>query len=314
MRSWSAGVIFVGAAAGLLGCRGCESSQPPVHLIANMDTQEKGKAYRRDTSGLFADGRLMREPVPGTVPVGHLEEDALLYEGVDEKGAPTKVFPGAVKTDGALSDALRARGKDRYAIYCAPCHGVAGDGKGPIAGVALDGGPRLTVPPPAFTSDRLKGMVVGQMYAAIRNGVNAGNMPSYASQLPVKDRWAVLAYVRQLQREADPNVGDEGGEVMAVAKASVASADHGAQLFKAKGCNACHSLDGSKLVGPSFKGLYGKKESTSAGEVDVDDAYLKESMLSPMAKIVTGYPPAMPPLPLDEIEVKSLSLFIASLK
>lgn len=314
MRSWSVGIIAVGATVGLLGCRGCESSQPPVHLIRNMNTQEKGKAFRKDTSGLFANGRVMQEPVAGTIAQGQLEEDARLYEGLDEKGAPTKTFPDEVKTAGVLSDETRARGKLRYEIYCAPCHGVAGDGKGPVAGLALDGGPRLTVPPPAFTSDRLKGMVVGQMYAAIRNGVNAGNMPSYSAQIEPMDRWAILSYVRQLQHQADPNVADEGGEVMAVAKQSVASAGYGAQLYKAKGCNACHTIDGSKLVGPSFKGVYGKKESTSAGEVDVDDAYLKESMLTPLAKIVTGFPPIMPPLPLDEVEVKSLSLYIATLK
>lgn len=309
MRSWSVGIISVGAAVGLLGCRGCESSQPPVHLIRNMQTQEKGKAYRKDTSGLFANGRVMQEPVAGTIAQGQLEEDARLYEGVDEKGAPTKTFPDEVKTAGVLSDATRARGKQRYEIYCAPCHGVAGDGKGLVAGAALDGGPRLLVPPPAFTSDRLKGMVIGQLYAAIRNGVNAGNMPSYSAQIEPMDRWAILSYVRQLQ-----GVPDEGGEVMVAAKQSIASAGYGEQLYKAKGCNACHTIDGSKLVGPSFKGIYGKKESTSAGEVDVDDAYLKESMMTPMAKIVTGYPPAMPPLPLDEIEVKALSLYIATLK
>jgi mono/diheme cytochrome c family protein len=314
MRSWSVGFISVGMALGMLGCRGCESSSPPVHLIRNMDTQEKGKAFRHDTSGLFQDGREMREPVEGTVALGQLEEDARLYEGLDEQGKPTKTFPDAVKTDGVLSDELRARGKLRFDIYCAPCHGVAGDGKGPVAGVALDGGPRLIVPPPAFSSDRLKGMVVGQMYAAIRSGVNAGNMPSYSAQIEVKDRWAVLAYVRKLQREADPTITDEGGEIMAVAKQSIASAEYGAQLYKAKTCNACHTIDGNKLVGPTFKGLYGKTESTSAGDVVVDDEYLKESMLNPMAKIVTGFPPAMPPLPLDDIEVKSLSLYIATLK
>jgi mono/diheme cytochrome c family protein len=294
---------------GLLGCRGCESSSPPVHLIPNMDTQEKGKAFRKDTSGLFADGRVMREPVAGTIAVGQLEDDARLYEGLDEKAGPTKTFPDVVKTDGVLSDATRERGKERYDIYCAPCHGVTGDGKGPVAALALDGGPRLIVPPPAFTSDRLKGMVVGQMYAAIRNGVNAGNMPSYSAQVEPMDRWAILAYVRKLQ-----GVADEGGEVMVAAKQSVASASYGEQLYKVKGCNACHTIDGNKLVGPTFKGIYGKKESTTAGEVDVDDAYLKESMLTPTAKIVTGFPPIMPPLPLDEVEVKSLSLYIATLK
>jgi mono/diheme cytochrome c family protein len=298
----------------LIACRGGESAKPPVNLIRNMMTQEKGKAYRRDTSGLFADGRTMRLPVEGTVARGQLEDDAALYEGLDEKGEPAKTFPAAVKIDGQLTDAFRARGKARFEIYCAPCHGVAGDGKGPVAGLALDGGPRLLVAPPSYADPRLKEMVVGKMYSAIKNGVNAGNMPSYAVQIPVDDRWAIISHVRQLQRAADPGVQDEGGVNVVVAKASVASLEHGAALYKAKTCNACHSVDGTRVVGPSFKGIYGNKEKTTAGEVDVNDEYLKESMLQPMAKIVEGYPPAMPVLPLDPIEVQSLILFIASLK
>jgi len=298
----------------LPGCRGGESAQPPVHLIRNMFTQEKGKAYRKDTSGLFADGRVMRLPVEGTVAQGQLEDDTHFYEGLDDKGQPAQTFPAAVKTDGVLSDSFRARGKARYEIYCAPCHGLAGDGKGPVAQLALDGGPRLLVAPPSYADPRLKEMVVGKMYSAIKNGVNAGNMPSYAVQVPVDDRWAIIAHVRGLQRAADPAVQDEGGVNVVVAKATVASLAQGALLYKAKTCNACHSVDGTRVVGPSFKGLYGRMEKTSAGDMMVDDAYLKESMLQPMAKIVDGYPPAMPPLPLDPIEVQSLILFIASLK
>lgn len=294
----------------LPACRGGDSEQPPVHLIHNMDTQEKGKAYRRDTSGLFADGRVMRAPVEGTVAQGQLDTDTLFEEGTDDKKEPSKVFPAAVKEDGKIPDSLAERGKLRYNIYCTPCHGAAGDGKGLVAGLALDGGPRLLVPPPAFTSERLMGMVAGQMYAAIKNGVNAGNMPSYASQIPTSDRWAILAYIRRDLQKQDY----EGGQVAAAVVLTAASAKGGEQLYKSKGCNACHTIDGSRLVGPSFQGIYGKKESTSTGDVVVDDAYLKESMLQPMAKIVTGYPPAMPPQVLNDIEVQSLSLYIASLK
>lgn len=299
----------------LAGCRGGESAKPPVHLIQNMFTQEKGKAYRKDTSGLFADGRVMRLPVEGTVAQGQLEDDAHFYEGLDEKGQPAQTFPAAIKTDGVITDALRARGKERYDIYCAPCHGLAGDGKGPVAQLALDGGPRLLVAPPSYGDPRLKELVAGKIYSAIKNGVNAGNMPSYAVQIPVDDRWAIVAHVRALQRAFDPAVQDEGGVNVVVAKATVASAEQGALLYKAKTCNACHTLDGTRLVGPTFKGLYGKKETLTGGvQVDVTDEYLKESMLQPMAKVVDTYPPAMPPLPLDPIEVQSLILFIATLK
>lgn len=119
----------------------------------------------------------------------------------------------------------------------------------------------------------------------------------------------MVTYVRALGGK-DPNLQEEGGVNVVVAKSSSSSADHGKQLYAAKGCIACHSLDGTRLVGPSLKGLFGNTESTDAGDVPVDEAYLKESMLQPMAKVVTGFPPAMPPLPLDEVEVGSLILFI----
>jgi len=298
----------------LAGCRGWESEDPPVHLVHNMDTQEKGKAYRKDTSGLFADGRMMRAPVEGTVARGQLMDDDLLELGVDDKNEPSQVFPDVMKVDGKVPDSLRARGKDRFAIYCAPCHGIDGDGQGTVAQQALDGGPRLLVKPPSFHDPRLKDMLVGKIYSAMKNGVNNGNMPSYAAQIPTEDRWAVVAYVRELQRTRDPNVQDEGGEKIVVVASDTPTLQMGEQLYKAKGCNACHTLDGNKLVGPSFKGIWGKTEKTSAGDVTVDEAYVTESIKQPMAKIVEGFPPAMPPLPLTDVEVGSLVLFIQAQK
>lgn len=301
------------AALALTGCRGWETEERPVHLIKNMDTQEKGKAYRRDTTGLFADGRMMRPPVEGTVAQGELAEDLLWEEGLGEDGQPTKAFPENVKAEDGL-EAQTARGENRYRIYCAPCHGVALDGKGPVAGAALDGGPRLTVPPPDLHQERIaKDMVVGKLYAAIRNGVNDGNMPSYAAQIPVADRWAIVMYLKQAQLKKGSADQLEPGGIVAevVTEATVAA---GEKLYKAKGCNACHSVDGSKIVGPTFKGLWGKTEKTSGGEVTVDLAYLTESILQPMAKITEGYPPAMPPQQLNELEIKSVALYIESLK
>lgn len=292
------------AVMGIAGCRGGESDLPPVHLIPNMDTQEKGRAYRRDSSGLFGDARTMRPPVEGTVAQGQLAEDDLLELGLSPEGQPSTKFPASIKVD----DALRARGRERYQIYCAPCHGVAADGKGTVAARGL------VIPPPSFHDARLKEMPVGTIYSAMRNGVNNDNMMSYASQIPVADRWAIIAGIRAMQRDRDPNVQDEGGKVLVVAKVDKASAEHGAALFKAKTCVACHSLDGSRLVGPSFKGLFGRTEQTSAGEVVVDAAYLKESVLQPNAKIVKDFPPAMPPVQLSDIEIESLILFIQAQK
>jgi cytochrome c oxidase subunit II len=92
--------------------------------------------------------------------------------------------------------------------------------------------------------------------------------------------------------------------------------EYGAQLYKAKGCNACHSLDGTKIVGPTFKGIWGRTEETSGGTVTVDEAYVKESIETPNAKIVNGFPPAMPPVvpALDQVAIDSLILFMKEQK
>jgi mono/diheme cytochrome c family protein len=313
--SISAAALVLGLALG--GCRGGESESPPVHLIHNMDTQEKGRPYRKDTSGLFADGRTMREPVEGTVAWGQLNDDDTLHEGLDaDAGTPTMAYPKQRTTGEAFESnaATKERGHQRYDIYCAPCHGVLGDGQGPLNQPALDGGPRLTVAPPSFHDQRLKDMPVGKLYAAIRNGVNNNNMPSYATQIPTDDRWAIVTYVRKLQMDKDAAVQEEGGAVVVVKKTDKADAEVGAQLYKARGCDACHSLDGTRKVGPTFKGVYGKKEQTSAGEVVVDDAYIKESLEAPNAKVVNDYPPAMPPQTVTDVELGSLILFIKAQK
>lgn len=310
-RMGLAGLLALGT---LSACRGWESEEPPVHLIRNMDTQEKGKAYREDTTGLFADGRMMRPPVPGTVAQGQLADDDHLEEGLDDAGQVSLKFPDALKQGGRIPEALAARGESRYGIFCAPCHGGALDGAGALAKVGFDSNPRLSIPPPSFHDDRLKKMPAGQIYRAIKHGVNQGNMASYAAQIPVKDRWAIVAYIRAEQKKKDPTVEPEGGVLVVVQAADTASAVHGSQLYAAKGCNACHSLDGNKLVGPTFKGLFGSTRDTNAGEVVADMAYLAESMLQPNAKVVTGFPPVMPPLPLTDLEVESLSLYIQSLK
>jgi mono/diheme cytochrome c family protein/cytochrome c551/c552 len=307
--------LFLSAAAATLalaGCRGWESDQPPVHLIPNMDTQEKGRPYRKDDTGFFADGRVMRAPPEGTVAIGELGDDDYWENGLEADGGFAQKFPAAIKLD---DPALRARGKQRYQIYCTPCHGIKGDGKGPVATRVPVGQGGLMVQPPSFHDVRLKEMTNGQIYKAIKYGVNNGNMPSYATQIPVADRWQLIAGIREMQREVDPKQVDEPGAIE-IKVSSSPTVEYGASLYKAKGCNACHSLDGTRIVGPTWKGIWGRVEKTSGGDVTVDEAYVKESIENPNAKIVEGYPPAMPPVvpALDKVAIDSLILFMKEQK
>jgi cytochrome c oxidase subunit II len=111
------------------------------------------------------------------------------------------------------------------------------------------------------------------------------------------------AYTEWLANASDPGKGKTPEEF-------------GAILYQKRGCNTCHSIDGSKAVGPSWKGVFGRQEATSAGSVMVDEAYLKESILAPATKVVTGYQPVMPTFQgqLSDREVAALIAYIKSLK
>ncbi len=209
--------LLCGALMLVGGCRGGESEEPPVHLIQNMYTQEKSKPYRKDDTGLFPDGRTMHLPVDGTVAVGQLNDDSLYDDGIDPTPklidggtsttpAVTFVFPHQIQLDdGGIPDATVERGHLRFGIYCTPCHGITGAGDGVLSKKAFDGGTRLDVPPANLLDQRVKDMPIGQIFTAMTKGVNGGNMPSYATQIPVADRWAIAAYVRTIE-----NVGFDG--------------------------------------------------------------------------------------------------------
>jgi mono/diheme cytochrome c family protein len=197
-RTWTLtmSAALVAAAAGG-GCRGDLSSEPPIHLNPNMDHQQK--YLPQAPSPLFADGRAMRPEVPGTVARGELHEDDHLYRGL-VGGKPAETLP--VKLD----EALLHRGEQRFNIYCAPCHDGAGTGDGIVVR-------RGMLPPPKFDDDRLRAMPVGQIFGVITHGVR--NMPSYAAQIPVEDRWAIVAYVRALQVSRHARLADVPAEIAA---------------------------------------------------------------------------------------------------
>ena len=166
------------------GCvRGCTSSRPPIVLQRNMYVQPK---YRPQAeSRFFYDGAAMRPPVPGTVARGELREDDAFYLGKDAAGRFAAQSPVAATPE------LLARGAERYGIYCAPCHDPRGNGRGILF-------QRGGVPTASFHQDRLRAMPDGQLFDVITNG--QGLMPSYRFQVAVADRWAIVAYVRDLQQ------------------------------------------------------------------------------------------------------------------
>ncbi len=174
------------AALGLLlvaGCRGQVSSDPPIHLVPDMDWQPK---YRPEAeSAFFSDGRTMRKPVDGTIAAGHLDEDDAYFRGLAGDGAFIARMPGKV------DEKTLARGEERFNIFCSACHDRTGGGKGMV--------PRRTNWMAADLSvDRLRNAPDGQLFDTISNGKNT--MPAYRAQIPVADRWAIVAWVRVLQR------------------------------------------------------------------------------------------------------------------
>lgn len=183
-------LAFLVAVVALSGCRGSFSEQSPIHINPNMDHQEKFQAQEKNT--MFADQRAMRPPVPGTVARGFLRDDSRFYEGVDEEGLLITDMPVPVTRE------LLDRGQERYEIYCTVCHGSAGDGKGVIM-VGNGGRGYGYVPAPDYHSERLIELSNGHYYEIISNGTPTGTMPGYAQQIPVLDRWAIVAYIRALQ-------------------------------------------------------------------------------------------------------------------
>ncbi len=177
----------------VLGFRGTRSTRPPIELFPDMDHQAHLKPQAGST--FFDDGRADRPIPPGTVAASApLDDDDGLYHGMDADGTPLKAFPATVTVDAKLL----ARGQNRFTIYCAPCHGALGDGQG----ITKQYG--MTTTPSYFDPRRVK-LTVGELFGTITNGSpktpeGKQNMLPYADKLSVEDRWAVVAYVRALQR------------------------------------------------------------------------------------------------------------------
>ena len=176
-----------------IGCgRGMTSKRPPIHPILDMDSQPKYKT--QSANGFFYDHMTLQTPVPGTVAIGELQTDDVLATGKDAEGnfvatSPVEPAPGVI-----------ARGADRYDIYCAPCHRASGDGQGILF--------KRGVPTADLHDERIRTMPDGQLFDAITNGV--GLMPSYAYPISISDRWAIVVYVRELQKGPEMKASVDG--------------------------------------------------------------------------------------------------------
>jgi mono/diheme cytochrome c family protein len=161
---------------------------------AGCDQLSSGtKIMPLEQSQFFPDGQSSRRPPAHSIPQNGLRLDTLLYSGRNEDGTLATLFPWQI------NDAVLARGRDQYLAICANCHAPDGYGNGIIV--------RRGFPsPPSFQSPRLVQAPVGHYYEVITNGYGA--MYPYASIVDVNDRWAIIAYIRALQRSQHATASD----------------------------------------------------------------------------------------------------------
>jgi len=177
-----------------LSCRGQTSKESPVVGIRNMYDQPKYDI--QEESAFFADHRAMRPLVEGVVSREQDVDPRLAQGRLEDQTGYVLTVPNEVVTRMGGPEAMLSRGRARFGIYCTPCHDGTGSGNGLVKKRAIAGGATAFVPP-SLHQDRLRHMPDGQLFATISNGKN--NMPPYATQIPVNDRWAIVSYVRALQ-------------------------------------------------------------------------------------------------------------------
>lgn len=171
-------VPLVALAVVLAGCAGDMYDQPRLKPMRASDH--------------WADGRSARDPVPGTVARGTLAQDDHLFTGkVDGKLVDALPFP--------LTDAMMKRGRDRFEIFCTPCHGQDGNGRGMVVRRGMR-------QPPSYHSDKLRQAPLGHFFDVMTRGF--GVMYDFSYQLTPRDRWFVAAYIRALQLSQNGAVAD----------------------------------------------------------------------------------------------------------
>lgn len=181
------GVIGV-LCAGLTGCRGVRSEKPPIHPNVNMDYQSR-----------FDKQELPLNLPDGVIPYSYVATDPAdaSRSHIMKKGKPPGYYTGKSgrnyvrRAPIQVTDAVLETGRERYTIYCSVCHDQTGSGNGTVV-------QRGYLRPPHLADDRLIQSPDGYIYDVIANGVR--NMPAYGNKVSEADRWAIVTYVRALQR------------------------------------------------------------------------------------------------------------------
>lgn len=182
------------AGLALSACRGQPSTDPPIHPVPDMRVQPKVRPEA--ASAVFADGKGMRTPVEGTVAQGRLNADEAFHTGRTAEGF-------VAKAPVEVTEATLKRGQERFNIYCAACHDRTGGGRGMTV-------QRGFPPPVDLTGERVRGLADGEIFDVATHGVR--NMPSYAVQVPEADRWAIVTWIRVLQRSQHASPADVPAE------------------------------------------------------------------------------------------------------
>ena len=231
MRFFILGFLLVAVAIAIVaGPRGHKHTSRPIELFNDMDYQSKVK-YQK-ASKFFADGHANRMPVDGTVPFGlrkpgakddtHILNDYVYADGSDsyvETGKFGTVWGDGIPKNFTVDAKFLALGKERFDINCKICHGANGDGAGITTKYGLAGVPN-------YHDERLRTMPDGEIYNTISHG--KGLMYPYGPNLNLKQRWAVVAYLRALQRTQTGTAADlseaNRAELEAAEKAAAAPA------------------------------------------------------------------------------------------
>lgn len=196
-------ILSVASVLALAGFRGTKSAKPPIQIFPDMDNQPK--YMPQHGTGFYGDGRSARQPVAGTIPLGYTLEGRYFQAGAKNATVAPSGFTnkpdylhtgkfGDVYGDGfpvEVTEAFLKRGQQRYDINCAVCHGKAGLGNGVVGQFGV-------VAIANLLDDRIRQQPDGQIFSTITNGKNT--MGAYGPNIAIEDRWAIVAYVRALQK------------------------------------------------------------------------------------------------------------------